>query len=160
MKRGPKPKPTALKLLSGSWRAKENPHEPVAPKALPAKPAELSEDESVLWDILAHQLYDQGTLGNIDHIALHSLVSARCEEMRAENQIRKSGLLIRNGRPDNPNAQLIPNPLLGIRDRAAKRVKEYLAVFGMTPADRTRIIANPGAPLARADPVTELIDGL
>lgn len=151
-KRGPKPKPTALKVMAGSWRAKENPHEPMVPKGYPPKPSSFSADESALWDLLARDLYEQGLLTPSNGIALETLVRARCEEMEAENKIRQMGLLVRG-----PNGYPERNPYMKIRDSARKVVAQYLAAFGMTPADRTRVAAVQSVPL-KVDPVTELLD--
>lgn len=122
------------------------------PKGYPPKPADMSQAESALWDLLATDLYNQGLLTPSNGIALETLVRARCEEMHAENKIREMGLLVRG-----PNGYPERNPYMKIRDSARKVVAQYLSAFGMTPADRTRVAVVHSAPV-KVDPVTELLD--
>lgn len=146
-KRGPKPKPTALKALAGSWRAGENPLEPKPKSGMPLKPTTLTEYESQWWDLIAASLLAQGTLTMTDGVALHGLVISWCRYLTAQETIAKTTLLIRNG------TQPVANPLLGIQNQAFKQMKHWMACFGMTPADRTRLIVQgPPPPKVAEEP--------
>lgn len=152
-KRGPKPTPTQLLKLGGSWRAGLNPGEPPVERGFPETPDDFTDKEIALWQSLSQMLYDAKLLSPMDGMALADLVRARIEQLDADAKIRRTGMLVKDR-----HGQLRLNPLFAVRDAAAKRVKDLLAAFGMTPADRARVSVVPDRPMKEAQKVDEIFD--
>ena len=60
--------------------------------------------------------------------------------VEAEQEAAVHGLVVKT-----KSGMLIQNPYLGIANRAAKQVHEFLVEFGMSPSSRTRVSATPPA---------------
>ncbi len=70
-KRGPAPKPSALKKLQGTFRAdRAARNEVTAPVGAPPKPEKLDQVASSKWDELTGLLIERGTLSREDGVAL------------------------------------------------------------------------------------------
>ena len=69
-KPGPRPTPTRILNLRGSWRAKRNPKEPQPKVARLAAPAWLSDDAKKVFDDYAERLHASGVLTVADEGAL------------------------------------------------------------------------------------------
>lgn len=61
-KRGPEPKPTALRVLHGDRKDRINDAEPVAPEVEVRPPEELSDEAREIWTRLAPSLIAVGVL--------------------------------------------------------------------------------------------------
>lgn len=81
-----------------------------------------------------------GILSSIDgdQLALYCVAYARWAE--AERQITADGTIIKM-----PNGWPGPHPALAIANTAMKQMHQYLAKFGMTPADRSRVTTSAKA---------------
>jgi P27 family predicted phage terminase small subunit len=144
---GPRPTPTALKLVKGNpGKRAMNRQEASVALAEPTPPAFLSDDAKVEWGRVVGVLYRAGLMTEIDRAALAAYCQAygrwaqaeRALARMAEKDTLNAGLIIRT---KNDNA--IQNPLVGIANTAKRAVVKYAAEFGMTPSARTRVNANP-----------------
>lgn len=68
--RGPRPTPSEVLRLRGSWRADLNRGEPKPPLGPPERPDWLDEEAAAVWDQLVPQLEAMGVLTRIDGMAL------------------------------------------------------------------------------------------
>lgn len=68
--RGPKPTPTKVLELRGSWLAKTRQHEPQPPAAIPKMPQELDKEGKKIWRWLTRDLDAIGLLASLDQHAL------------------------------------------------------------------------------------------
>lgn len=138
---GRKPLPKNLKMIRGTYRAdRDNPDAPNPPPVpkVPKPPPTLNADGRKKWRELAPILQDLGVLAEADLPAFEALCmhyGLMCEAARA---LKREGLLVKGdrGMVKNPAAQLH-------RDNSAAFAK-YCGLFGLTPADRSRVSAAPG----------------
>jgi len=136
---GGKPKPTALKLLTGNpGKRPLNESEPKPAVVIPRAPASLPERVRREWYTLAHQLADAGLLTELDKMALAGLVTSYVRWMEAQEGLAKTGLLIK-GRDNVP----VLNPLLRISRDAQVEYTRLLGEFGLTPSSRSRLHVEP-----------------
>lgn len=147
MKTGPKPKPTALKILNGNPGRRPLPaNEAQLEITKPEPPDHLAPEAVLEWNRLVEALYKSGLMTDADVGALASYCSAYGRWVQAERQLNEAakadpetgGLVIRTS-----NGNVIQNPLVGIANKAHNDVMRYAAEFGMTPASRTRVDAKP-----------------
>jgi P27 family predicted phage terminase small subunit len=122
MPRGPKPKPTALKLIRGTDRAaRRNPAEPRLPLERPDPPAHLSEEARAEWHRVIEQLCAAGILSGIDRAALAAYCRDYSRWVQAEDALARmagkdhhaAGLMIRT-----QGGNAIQNPLVGTANKA------------------------------------------
>jgi P27 family predicted phage terminase small subunit len=134
---GRKPKPTALKLIQGTWRPDcHNPNEPKPKAGIPPCPKFLQGDARKLYKKTAKKLARIGLMTELDDMALAMLCQGWAEYLEATDQVRKSGILVKS-----PNGFPVLNPYLTAANQALKKVRALLAEFGMTPGSRSRIHA-------------------
>jgi phage terminase small subunit len=111
-KRGPKPKPTAIKILEGTRADRINELEPVypLPDGVPAPPGWLHEYGVEHWRELAPLLHGQGILTQADLPAFANLCDLYSRWRRYEDDLS-----------------------------ARKEYNRLLTEFGLTPSSRSRI---------------------
>ncbi len=155
--RGPKPKPTKLKLLTGTARDHRlNPHEPQPDVARPDAPAHLTDAARDEWDRIIDELMALGILTHLDRGALAAYCQAYGRRSAAEAALARmaardavsEGLIVKT-----KSGNLIQNPLVGAANKAMADMVRYAAEFGMTPSARTRVA---GMSDAGPDPFAEL----
>lgn len=143
--RGRKPKPTGLKLVTGTERAdRANPDEPQPQPVCPEPPDHLKAEARAEWTRVSHQLHALGILSEIDRAALAAYCQAYGRWVQAETALDvmahrdtvTHGLMIRT-----QGGNAIQNPLVGTANKAMTDMMRYAAEFGMTPSARTRIRA-------------------
>lgn len=132
MKRGPKPIPTALKILNGNpGKRPINAGEPQPELAIPKPPDHLDELALAEWERLTPELHRLGLVSRIDRGALACYCNAWSRWVRAEEHIREHGEIVQA-----PSGAPIQNPWLSIANRAFDQLKTLAADFGMSPASR------------------------
>lgn len=135
MTRGPRPTPTALKLIQGNPGKRALPKNEPKPKAeIPRMPPELSAEAKKHWRIVAKQLVDMKVLTKIDGHALALYCEAYARWRHANDQIRKYGVAVKA-----PSGFPIQSPYLAIANKAFDQMRSMLVEFGMTPSARTRV---------------------
>lgn len=132
---GRKPKPTALKVLEGNpGKRPLNKEEPEVKSEKPACPKHLSKKAKAVWRKVAPLLEDAGIIAKLDGIALEMLCEAYAKWQTANESLDREGLV-----QVGPNGGFFQNPNLAIANRAMDQVKSFLAEFGMTPSERSRL---------------------
>ena len=144
---GRKPKPTALKLVTGNQGKRPLPKkEAVVALSEPTPPAFLCDDAKVEWGRVCSALYAAGLMTELDRAALAAYAAAYGRWAQAERAINRMAA------KDELNAALmiktvsgnaIQNPLVGIANKAKTDMVRYAAEFGMTPSARSRVTATP-----------------
>jgi P27 family predicted phage terminase small subunit len=141
--RGPKTKPTNLKLLTGTARAHRlNPHEPQPDVARPDAPEHLTDAARAEWDRIVVDLLALGILTDLDRGALAAYCQAYGRWSAAETALARmaerdavtDGLIVKT-----KSGNLIQNPLVGAANKAMADMVRYAAEFGLTPSARTRV---------------------
>ncbi len=149
MTAGRKPKPTALKLISGNPGKRQlNIAEPKIDLAQPSPPPFLCDDAKVEWGRVVGALYEAGLMTEVDRAALAAYCQAYGRWAQAERALTRmaekdpltAGMMIRTS-----NGNAIQNPLVGIANKAKSDLVRYAAEFGMTPSARSRVSASPPA---------------
>jgi P27 family predicted phage terminase small subunit len=136
---GRKPTPTAQKIVTGNPGHRAlNKSEPTPAPEIPVCPDHLDTIARAEWDRITPELLALGILTRIDRAALSAYCSAWSRWVEAENNLRKTGTLIKT-----PSGYPIQNPYLGIANTAIDMMRKFLTEFGMTPSSRSRIHAAP-----------------
>lgn len=141
-KPGPRPTPTRVLRLRGSWRAKRNPTEPQPKVVKPTAPAWLSEDAKKVFDDYAGQLHASGVLTAVDQFALARYADLSVEYRRCAEFTAKHGQVwVVRGR-QGPNGEegrpvgFATYPQAKLKLAIASTLLQLEREFGMTPAAR------------------------
>lgn len=153
--RGPKPKPTAIRVLEGNPSGRPLPgNEPQPRKVAKVEPPEgLTEDGKKIWKELSEEMIRIGLLTVLDLHALHRYVRYLLEYYDAERRI--NGVLVITMKwPNGQIRHVTPNPYLSIRNNASTQLSRLEQSLGLTPSARARMIAmvQGGAPPSEEDP--------
>jgi P27 family predicted phage terminase small subunit len=140
--RGRKPKPTALKLVTGNpGKRKLNAKEPKPARVIPSPPDHLSDAARVAWGSLATRLDRLGLLTELDAFALEQL----CENYVEILDLRAA--IAKHGRTQSVETQydtvVRARPEVGMLSNAERRFRAMMAEFGLTPSARSRVTATP-----------------
>ena len=151
--RGAKPLPTKIKLLHGTLRKhRMNAHEPKAQPSMPSCPAELGPLAKREWKRISQHLSAMGLLTTIDRAALALYCDNYGRWLEAIKALQQYGVVIKS-----PNGYPMQSPYVAIANKAGEQVRLLLAEFGMSPASRVRVHAQPAAP--EEDPFTRYEKG-
>jgi P27 family predicted phage terminase small subunit len=135
MARGRKPKPTALKLLTGNPGNRPlNDDEPIILASLPPAPDHLNKIALAEWDRVARALYNCGILTAIDRAALGAYCAVYARWAEAEIKLEAEGFTI-----ETATGTIVQNPMVGIANKSAADMVRYASEFGMTPSARSRV---------------------
>ncbi len=147
-RRGPRPKPTNLRVIEGNLCGKNpvnrNEPQPAIAPVCPPPPDWLEKLAQEIWREVAPQLWRIGSLTEIDTLQFASycevqgLYRQAAEDLKryAEQDQETHGLLIRNG-----SGTLVQNPLLHVVNSLRRDALRLACEFGLTPSSRTAIAA-------------------
>lgn len=130
--RGRKPKPAALKKLSGQ---KSVGSEPQFGDAEVKPPSHLSALERRYWRQLTKITTKAGLLTAGDHYMLSLCCNALAIAQKASVQLAKEELTVTLS-----NGVVAANPLIGILNKARADAAKLLAEFGLSPSARQRVL--------------------
>ncbi len=134
-RRGPPPKPTALKLLAGNPGHRPiNGREPQPEICVPPCPRQLSPEAKKEWRRISKELMQLGLLTNIDRAALAGYCQTWGRWIEAEDRLREHGVIVKA-----PNGYPVQSPYLKVAESALKQMTRLLVEFGMSPSARSRI---------------------
>jgi P27 family predicted phage terminase small subunit len=136
-RRGPAPKPTALRLVDGVRKSRLNESEPIPSGLLPECPAGVSAPVREIWDYTVRELVTMGTAYAADRDSLLCYCEAVVTHRKTCALLAKSDVLVK-GALGNP----VRNPLLAVQRDAASVIRAFAQEFGLTPSARTRIEVN------------------
>jgi P27 family predicted phage terminase small subunit len=147
-KRGPAPKPTALRVLHGERQSKRR-QEPIPAQAEVRPPAWLSRKAKAVWRRLAPDLEARGVLtcwdveafaGYVDAVVRRSEAARHLEH---EGEVTEQPVFDRNG--CLTGHRLARSPWSYVFKDADQQVQRWGARFGLTPSERGQIkLPNPG----------------
>ena len=136
--RGRKPKPTAIKELEGNPGKRQlNTNEPKPMARAPSCPKWLEPDAKKEWRRLAKQMEQLGILTEVDMAAFAGYCQAYARWKAAEEFISKHGAIVKT-----PSGYWQQIPQVSIAQQYLKQMNKFCEQFGLTPASRSRIIAN------------------
>jgi P27 family predicted phage terminase small subunit len=123
------------------------------PAARPDMPDGLDKDAREEWERIVGYLAPTGRLAKMDRTALLIYVDAYATFMKAGRHLNKPGqspvMKSKTGTP-------VRNPWFDIRKQAAADMCRYLALFGMSPMDRVKMLKPTGEkPQAPGNPYDE-----
>lgn len=141
-KRGPKGKPTNLRILHGDRPDRINTNEPPAPSGIPEAPYDMADDVAEVWDYTVRQLVGMTIASPVDRDALAVYCEAVALHRRASKMLAESSVLVRTqrGRGAGAGTGLMRNPLLQVQRDAATTIRGYAQEFGLTPSARSEIV--------------------
>ncbi len=109
--------------------------------SLPSPPDFLSKEALAEWRRVAPQLHDAGVITTLDRAALAAYCQAYGRWKQAESALAAmassdshQALTVQTS-----NGTTIPNPLVGIANKAKADAMRHAAELGMTPAARSRV---------------------
>lgn len=158
-RRGPPPKPTALKLVSGNPGGRPlNQAEPVPPAGAPDTPAFADERALAVWQQLVPRLSRIGLARTTDGQALERYCVLLVHWRDAAAFVAKFGSVYQAKRPRKKKAKgarateadveidpFRPFPQVAILARLNRELVMLEREFGLTPASRSRITVDTAA---------------
>ncbi len=152
--RGRKPKPTAIKELEGNPGKRElNKNEPKPGKRAPSCPKWLDDDAKKEWRRLSKQMEQLGILTEVDMAAFAGYCQSYARWKAAEEFISKHGTIVKT-----PSGYWQQVPQVAIAQQYMKQMSKFCEQFGLTPASRSRIIADT-ASVVTDDEMERLLGG-
>ena len=135
MTKGRKPKPTTLKLVTGTYRKdRANKDEPKPQLKIPSPPDFLNADALQEWGRMSEKLYQLGMLAEIDRGIFAAYCQAFGRWAEAERLIKEKGFLAKTS-----NGNIIQSPLVGIANKAMKEMRDNAAIMGIPATMRTKV---------------------
>lgn len=138
--RGPKPKPTALKLLAGNpGKRAINRDEPRPETGMGSCPSWLPKAAKAEWGRVVPELERLGMLAKVDRAALIAFCQAVALTEDAQRMLDEHGILV-------PGAQggFVKNPAATVVKEAAATIRGFAGEFGLTPSARSRLVVPRG----------------
>ena len=136
--RGRKPKPTALKTLEGNPGKRQlNVNEPKPLAKAPSCPKWLDPEAKKEWRRLSKKMEQIGILTEIDMAAFAGYCQAYARWKAAEEFISKHGSIVKT-----PSGYWQQVPQVSIAQQYMKAMQKFAEQFGLTPAARSRIVAD------------------
>ena len=149
MKRGPIPKPAAVKALTGRSRTETVHDGELLPLVrAPKVPDHLDPIARSEWDRLVPILLGLRVLAETDRAMLAAYCVAYSRWVQAEAVLQDKGMTFETGN-NYPQAR----PEVAIANQALKLMERFAQHFGLSPASRTRI-----APMSPKKPKTNPFD--
>lgn len=152
--RGRKPTPTAIKELEGNpGKRKLNENEPRPERKAPACPKWLDKDARKEWHRLSKKMEALGVLTEVDMAAFAGYCQSYARWKEAEEFISQHGSIVRT-----PSGYWQQVPQVSIAQTYMKQMGKFATEFGLTPASRSRLIAD-AANAAPGDEMENLLGG-
>jgi len=141
--RGRKPAPSHLKLVRGNpGRRPLNAAEPKVKRARPSAPEHMSDRGRETWGYVSGLLDRMGILSEVDAVALELLCEAYADYLAARAELKAFGSETYATETANGDKMYRSHPAVAQRNDADRRIRGWLAEFGMTPSARTRVKAD------------------
>lgn len=137
-KRGPPPKPSAVKKAQGTFHKSRSARNEVAPKpGVPPMPTWLDAEGRAEWRRVVPQLEALGILSEIDGAMLADYCAAHSLAIRATKKYQRQGPSVKI------NGQVQRHPMIKVAQEARAQARLLAGEFGLSPSSRSRISA-PG----------------
>jgi len=153
-RRGPKPKPTKLRVLQGNAGKRALPKSEVQPRAADPLAAPTSLDALGLqkWRQLAPQLTELGLLTELDV----DMLAMYCQTWSDWRSVR-TAIAVTAGKDDG-QALVIASGLAKREKELRTALRQLASEFGLSPASRSRVPAPPKGNDPK-DPMDEFLRG-
>ena len=139
-KRGPAPKPTEQKLLEGTYRTDRAPHNEPKPRVMiPRAPEWLQGVALKEYNRHAKMLVGLRVMTEADRLALVAFTYEYGKWREAEEALNEEGPVLYSVK----TGAAYLNPWQGIASNHFKNMVKLMQEFGLTPASRSRIDAQP-----------------
>ena len=141
-KRGPKPTPTKILQLRGSWvpRARGMTSEPILRVEAPDLSTVLETDEEKAeWDRLCGLLLGMGVLSRVDGNALARYVRLFVRWRQVDAFLRKYGD-VRPVKGEGDEIEFVQFPQSNVAIKLAPQLLRLEQEFGLTPSSRTGLV--------------------
>lgn len=134
-KGGPKPTPTALKVVQGARPSRVNTKEPkpAVRQAPPTAPTHLSVEAQGVWKALAADMHRKGVLTTWDLDTFAVYCEAVVVHRQASADITDRGVLVKGERGS------VKNPALQVQREAAATLIRAAVELGLTPSARSSL---------------------
>ena len=154
---GRRPKPTALKKLSGNpGKRPLNKREPQFRAGRPHCPRHLSKVARNEWHRIVGELHRVGLLTLADRAALAAYCQLYARWADAEDKIASEGITLTTS-----NGNVIQHPAVGVANTALDGMRKYLVEFGLTPASRAKLqTAEPEKEKSLEEMLREAMSGM
>lgn len=134
-KRGPRPQPTAFKIVRGNPGKRKLPENEPAPEVaamVPAPPAWLDGQARAEWKRIAPELHKLGLLTDIDVTQLAAYCQAYADVVARKRDLDKI---------DEPwlysdNGGAYPHPAVSLYNTALAKMRAFASDFGLSPSSR------------------------
>jgi P27 family predicted phage terminase small subunit len=138
-------KPTRIHELNGnpSRLPLNRRREPEPPRGRPTCPSWLSKPAKREWARLVKHLDRLGLITLVDGAALSCMCQAVAEHEEATREIEKSGRWYSS--VTEGGVIIRPHPAVAMQRSAWKAIKDFCSLFGLDPADRSRLAINETA---------------
>ena len=151
---GRPPKPTHLKLVTGTaQKCRTNKREPKPERSIPSPPAHLTDKAKTTWGAVSVLLDKMGVLTEADGLAMVGLCEAYADLLAARESLSRpltmesegGSMIFAEGGERYYWTMGKGGPMRRARPEVAdiadadRRFAAWLAKFGLTPADRTRV---------------------
>jgi P27 family predicted phage terminase small subunit len=144
--KGSKPKPSHLKLVTANpGRRKLNAAEPKVERSRPSAPVHMSDKARETWDYVTGLLDRMGILTEVDATALEMLCEAYADFLSASAVLQAQGSDFYETKNQSGSTMWRAHPALAKKQDADRRIRGWLAEFGMTPSARSRVKADAEA---------------
>ena len=135
-KRGPPPKPSALKKRQGTFHANRSARNEVTPPpGCPPRPSWLDAEGRAEWDRVVPQLSALGILSEIDGSMLADYCAAHALAIKATKKYQRQGPSVK------VNGQVQRHPMIKVAQEARAQARLLAGEFGLSPSSRSRISA-------------------
>lgn len=132
--RGPKPRPTHLKVIQGERESRINRDEPLPSEGEVVKVEGMSEAASAVWDELADDLIDKGCLTPWDVYLFEAFCEAVASFRENRDLLRANGYTARGS-----HGGVIKSPHHQIMRDCQQTMAQIGSRFGFTPGDRANL---------------------
>lgn len=143
MKRGRRPKPTSRRRLEGNpGHRRLNAREPQLPPPVDDRPPLALAGDVVAsseWARLLPLLKKSHTVTEGDLNSLLALCQQWSRYLEANSRVAQSGMVVRS-----PSGYPMPNPYIGIQNKALGNCLKLWVELGLTPSARARVTTAPG----------------
>lgn len=137
--RGPKPRPTHLKVIAGEQESRINRNEPTPTEGEAVQPEGMTEDAAKIWDELASDLIDKGCLTPWDVYAFEAFCEAVAQYRRCRDLLYAStsdyGPFVERGAAGG----VIKSPYHQMMRDCIETIAKIGGRFGFTPGDRANL---------------------
>ena len=135
--RGPKPKATVIKLITGNpGRRPMNDREAKPKVKIPHPPALLEGDALREWRRITVLLAEVGLITKLDRTVIAAYCQAWARWLECERMLKTTGLIVRT-----PNGYPAYSPYLAASNKALDQLRQLTEQIGLSGSARSRIRA-------------------